>query len=188
MKDRLEDYVKVYKNVISKTLCENIITELDLRESEFATHKFYHPGLDKDYSTGDDCLVLYATVNSNDILMKLLWETLYKYIEELQFEWFNQWVGFSPPKFNKYTSGSTMKEHCDHIHSLFEGSRKGIPKLSMVCLLNDNYTGGEFVMFKDKPYKLEPGDIIIFPSLFLYPHRVDPVLDGIRYSFVSWVW
>ena len=29
--------------------------------------------------------------------------------------------------------------------------------------------------------------LIIFPSIFLYPHLVKPVKKGTRYSFVSWV-
>ena len=81
-----------------------------------------------------------------------------------------------------------MKEHCDHIHDLFDGNTRGVPILTIVCALNDNYQGGEFVLFQDEPYKLDKGDIIMFPSNFLYPHRVDTVTDGIRYSYASWVW
>ena len=36
--------------------------------------------------------------------------------------------------------------------------------------------------------KFKKGDILIFPSIFLYPHRVDPVNKGIRHSYISWVW
>ena len=43
-------------------------------------------------------------------------------------------------------------------------------------------------MFKDKEIKLKTGDILIFPSNFMYPHRVEPVKKGIRFSFVSWVY
>jgi predicted 2-oxoglutarate/Fe(II)-dependent dioxygenase YbiX len=60
--------------------------------------------------------------------------------------------------------------------------------LSVVGLLNDDFKGGEFVMFRDVEIKLKRGDLLIFPSNFVYPHRVDPVTEGTRYSFVSWVW
>ena len=36
--------------------------------------------------------------------------------------------------------------------------------------------------------ELKKGDLLIFPSNFMYPHRVEPVLSGIRYSYISWVW
>jgi len=71
---------------------------------------------------------------------------------------------------------------------LFDGNRKGIPILSVVGLLSNDFTGGEFVMFKDKVIELKEGDILIFPSVFMYTHRVEPILTGTRNSFVSWVW
>jgi predicted 2-oxoglutarate/Fe(II)-dependent dioxygenase YbiX len=81
-----------------------------------------------------------------------------------------------------------MAEHCDHIHSLFDGEIKGIPTMSLVGLLNDNYQGGEFVMWQDTVIPLKQGDVMVFPSNFLYPHRVDPVTRGTRHSFVAWAW
>ena len=79
-----------------------------------------------------------------------------------------------------------MSRHSDHIQSLFTGEKRGIPILSVVGVLNDNYEGGEFIMFDDYEIKFKTGDLIIFPSVFLYPHKVKPVIKGIRYSFVSW--
>ena len=33
---------------------------------------------------------------------------------------------------------------------------------------------------------LKKGDILIFPSVFLFPHEVKPITSGTRYSFVTW--
>jgi len=81
-----------------------------------------------------------------------------------------------------------MAEHCDHISSLFDGKIKGIPMLSVVGQLNEDFEGGEFVMWGDKVIEFESGDLIIFPSNFVYPHRVEPVTKGSRYSYVSWAY
>jgi predicted 2-oxoglutarate/Fe(II)-dependent dioxygenase YbiX len=81
-----------------------------------------------------------------------------------------------------------MQLHCDHIHTLFDGKRRGIPILSIVGVLNENFEGGEWVMFENKKIELKTGDILMFPSNFLYPHGVLPITKGTRYSFVSWVW
>jgi len=35
---------------------------------------------------------------------------------------------------------------------------------------------------------LKQGDVIIFPSIFLYPHTVETITKGNRYSFVRWGW
>ncbi len=57
----------------------------------------------------------------------------------------------------------------------------------MLGVLNDDYEGGEFVLIDEK-IDLSKGDIIIFPSNFMYPHKVEPVTKGIRYSYISWIW
>jgi len=78
-----------------------------------------------------------------------------------------------------------MRVHYDHIQSIFDGNAKGIPIISIVGLLNDNYEGGEF-MCRGKEVKLARGDILLFPSNFIYPHGVSDLTKGTRYSFVSW--
>ena len=39
-----------------------------------------------------------------------------------------------------------MRKHFDHIHSIFDGQYKGIPVLSFIGILNNNYLGGELVI------------------------------------------
>jgi predicted 2-oxoglutarate/Fe(II)-dependent dioxygenase YbiX len=43
-------------------------------------------------------------------------------------------------------------------------------------------------MFDNLQLDLQAGDLLIFPSNFMYPHRVEPVTNGERYSFISWMW
>ena len=93
-------------------------------------------------------------------------------------------------RFNRYDQTHNMDSHIDHIYSCFDGTRKGIPVLSVVGLLNNDFSGGNFVFEFDQDYipDLVPGDIMIFPSAFPWKHRVEPVTEGTRYSWVSWVW
>ena len=121
-------------------------------------------------------------------LHDLTWKALEKYIviDKIGGDEFNGWQGFSGIRFNRYNKEQIMSKHCDHIFTLFTGKQRGIPILSIVGVLNDDYKGGEFIMFDDYEIKFKAGDLIIFPSLFLYPHLVRPVKEGTRYSFVSW--
>jgi predicted 2-oxoglutarate/Fe(II)-dependent dioxygenase YbiX len=43
-------------------------------------------------------------------------------------------------------------------------------------------------MWGDKVIEFKSGDLIIFPSNFVYPHRVETVTGGDRYSYVSWAY
>jgi predicted 2-oxoglutarate/Fe(II)-dependent dioxygenase YbiX len=94
---------------------------------------------------------------------------------------------FSQIRLNKYPKGSSMLSHFDHIHSLFDGKEKGIPIFSVVGLLNDNFKGGEFLIC-NKDINLKQGEVVVFPSVFLFPHEVKKIIKGDRYSFVVWAY
>ena len=120
--------------------------------------------------------------------MDKLFTAIGEYQKNLNFDWWDTWNGYSEVRFNRYTKTKKMALHCDHIHTIFDGERKGVPILSCLGGLNDNYTGGELVLFGDTIVELKQGELIIFPSSFLYPHKVKPVKKGTRYSYISWVW
>ena len=96
------------------------------------------------------------------------------------------WRGYSPLKFIKYDKGATMKKHWDNVSDLM--NNKGIPILSIIGVFNDNYEGGDLNLCGDKKIDTKKGDLVIFPSSFLYPHEICKVTKGSRYSYVSWVW
>jgi hypothetical protein len=59
--------------------------------------------------------------------------------------------------------------------------------VSVTAYLNDDYDNGEiFFQNFNVSYKPKKGDILVFPSNFLYVHRVNPVKNGIRYAVVNW--
>lgn len=68
-----------------------------------------------------------------------------------------------------------------------------IPRtISIILMLNDNYEGGELIFSNPQMnheeiiVKPKKGRAIIWPSNFLYPHKVNFVTKGIRYSVVCW--
>lgn len=183
MKKNLEDYIKIYKNSIDKDTCDLIIKELD--KVSWSQHKFYSSAGLVDH--GKEPFEYLGKLSIDNKIKQIIWNSLKKYIlDDINFEWFPGWSNFSNIKFIKYPLGSEMTNHCDHIHSLFDGINKGIPVLTIIGLLNDEFDGGNLIMFDDQLIKLEAGDIIIFPSIFLYPHKISMVTNGTRYSFVSW--
>ena len=88
-------------------------------------------------------------------------------------------------RVNKYDKNTNMALHVDNIHDIFDGKEKGVPILSIVGLLNDNFKGGEFYVCNQK-INLKQGDVLIFPSNFIYPHEVKSITKGTRYSFITW--
>ena len=186
----LQSYVKVYNNWIDNKNCDLSVEELELDLTSWKQHTYYNPTGDKITALNADKEFDYSydIISSTPYIMKRIGDVVIKYIEDCKISWMPHLTAYTEVRFNKYTKDTLMSEHADHIHSIFDGTRKGIPTLSCLALLNDDFTGGEFIMFGDKQYELKKGDMMIFPSNFLYPHRVEPVTSGIRYSCVSWVW
>ena len=64
-------------------------------------------------------------------------------------------------------------------------------QLSFVFFLNDDFEGGEFeFVFTDKnikKIKFKPNSSLIFPSNFMFRHKVYPVTKGTRYTIVGWM-
>ena len=188
LKTDLKHYVKQFKGRIDKNLCDTLVREMDT--IEFQEHKFrdWKTGEERTRSGSKELSVSWGDCPSKSILTKEIWYVIRDYITYIELPWFTSWQDFTLPRFNKYGEDKKMALHCDHIHSMFDGEKKGIPILSVLGVLNDDYEGGEFIMFNDTEIKFSKGDIIVFPSLFLYPHKVEPVKSGTRYSYISWVW
>ena len=187
MEKNLEAYIKTYKMLDEET-CKQTIKEIE--EIHWSQHTFYNVN-ENSYGTrsGEKELDIgYSQTSTKNVIMQKIWDSYLNYVKDLNFSWWSSWSEYTEVRFNRYKETRLMAEHCDHIHSIFEGERKGIPVMTALGSLNDDYTGGEFVMFEDTVIPFKAGEIKIFPSCFLFPHRIDPVTEGTRYSFVSWAW
>ena len=190
MHKKLEKYSLTAQSVVPAELCKAMIKDLNKSKKDWKQHTWHNRKTNDEVniSGNKELLNVYLENENSQKIMKITWNVIQGYIKNLNFNWFNTWEGHTQIRFNIYKKGLRMADHCDHIGSMFDGNRKGIPILSVLGVLNDNYEGGEFIMFNDMEIKLKQGDILVFPSNFLYPHRVEPVTKGTRYSFISWVW
>jgi hypothetical protein len=79
----------------------------------------------------------------------------------------------------RYGVGQHFQEHHDHGYSYN-------CVVSLVAYPNDDYEGGElFFRLQSVQAKARAGDVFIFPSNFMYPHRAMPVKSGVKYSMVT---
>jgi len=185
MNKNLSDYVKVYNNFFDQEFCKETITQL--KNAEFVAHQYHQSYFKTTSNLENELSVSRDRIDNSDKIMKNIWNGLQRYISDLNFPWYYTWKGYFPIRYNRYDENTLMREHCDHISTLFSGDPCGVPILSIVGVLNEDYEGGNFVMCTDEVITLKTGDLMIFPSNFLYPHKVETVTKGTRYSFVSWV-
>ena len=86
------------------------------------------------------------------------------------------WESFN---FVKYNQGQHFQYHNDHGFSYN-------CTVSLVAYLNDDYEGGGLHFAKqDILYTPKAGDLVVFPSNYMYPHRAMPVEKGTKYSLVT---
>lgn len=188
---KLTDFI-IQKNAIPAVVCKDLI-ELTIND-DWQKHQWYVVQENKSISMDEKELdVLFP----DPVITSKLFEIVVSHFAEYfkvctqlnsQIDYLRTVNSCCGIRLNRYSEGTLMRPHIDHIHSLFDGHQKGIPVLSMIGILNEDFEGGDLVFFNDYKIKTKTGDIIIFPSCFLYPHTIDEVTKGTRYSFVSWAW
>ena len=194
MNKNIEHYVFRKENFLDEKYCENCIN--GLKKEVWKKHDWYNPDGNINVAPAGDnepeMLDMDRFSNNvskiNDFILQELQSVILNYMQSFNFSWFGACSGYTAIKFIRYYPGQTMKTHWDQIHNMFDGKIKGVPTLSIIGILNDDYEGGELIMFEDKKIDTKKGDLLIFPSNFLYPHEITPVTKGVRYSYVSWVW
>ena len=184
-------YVEKFSSVMSTNFCDSICEEL-LSNTDWQKHAWDNRYKKDVPTTNADPDV---TVFSNSELTKTIDLCIQQYTQKQKTRYLELGISagwdikqFSKPRWNKYSPGDNMTYHVDHIHSLFDDQlSKGIPVYSILGLVNSDFTGGDF-MLCGKKQELQKGDILIWPSNFLYPHQVSSIMSGSRITFVSWAW
>ena len=118
------------------------------------------------------------------------WNYIKQEIERLYFHYKAKFPKMSSNKINqidllKYSVGGKYEVHSDHFSNVTR-------HLSIIINLNDKYEGGDLIFTDQKEkeikrLKLDKGSIVFFPSNFMYPHRIEPITKGTRYSIVAWL-
>jgi predicted 2-oxoglutarate/Fe(II)-dependent dioxygenase YbiX len=187
---QLKDLIHVERGIIPANLCDYLVDAIE--KNEWRPHTWYNNvqgtfvseetmELDVQNITGEHQQLLTPFM----IQAGAAYNAKYHFECERTMQIMNK---FSAIRFNRYSPGQIMRQHHDHIASLFSGDERGIPVLSFILNLNDDYEGADLVFWEDYKVPLGKGDVIMFPSLFLFPHMVTEATKGKRYSAVSWSW
>tara|TARA_Y100001937_G_C7084068_1_gene314444 strand:+ start:72 stop:605 length:534 start_codon:yes stop_codon:yes gene_type:complete len=176
--DHLEAIVEI-KNIIPQHFIEKMIALID----EKAVNKLLLNGgvLDTDKRNVKG----YKVQNSDDY-----WYPIEKEIRKYYIYYTSKFNLLDDYPVNqiellKYEIGGKIDLHTDN----YPASPRTI---SLSMNLNDDYEGGDFIFYDQKKFevkriKLGKGSVLFFPSNFLYPHSVESITKGARYSIVSWL-
>lgn len=173
----IKDYIVVIKQIVPHALCDSIIKEYEKCNQ-------WNKAITRGETTHRKCSLIPMSVQDTDYRKKLDFDVfnctvkcIEGYNEKFNYSTIDEDTGYD---LLKYDTGDYYKEHVD--------SYITEPRLISCSLaLNDNFEGGEFGFFGNSlKYRLSKGDAIMFPSNFMYPHEVNTVTKGTRYSIITW--
>lgn len=190
--DKLSDYIKVI-DLLSESECDYILDCIDKKKyiTEFYDAKVYD-------EKGSDAIIYHSSRNNLQTFIKPgseLDNLIYSKISEGYQKWlslisldqsqkvFFQNFNDTGYQINKYEIGQYYNYHVDN--SVTHNNENRV--VSIVIYINDDYEGGE-LQFPFYTYKPCKGQGILFPSDWLYPHKSCPILKGVKYSIVTWLY
>tara|TARA_E500000305_G_scaffold111747_1_gene127251 strand:- start:3542 stop:4096 length:555 start_codon:yes stop_codon:yes gene_type:complete len=177
--------VQLYNNVVEEQLCLKLIKIVNL----LATKKL---GLgQKDFKNKKQRNVYGYSLNlqnENDLkIVNLVSTQIYQCLLDYKKKFAELVLNdVSQVDLLKYEKGGHYVKHIDQDHAMNR-------ILSFIINLNEGYEGGEVCFYNPqtskplRPIPLEVGDILFFPSNFLYPHAILPIKHRTRFSIVGWL-
>jgi predicted 2-oxoglutarate/Fe(II)-dependent dioxygenase YbiX len=183
---KLEDFIQVFDNVLSPENCDLILNEYQ-NSSEWLDTRTGDGQVSKDTRNCTEISISSQHILDQNFeirtnLDNIVFESVKKVIDN-----YNDLI----PTFKididtgyqllRYKEGQFYIQHTD---SFREQQRS----LSCSIQLNEDYDGGEFAFFdREMMIRTKPGSAIVFPSNFMYPHEIMPVIRGTRYSIITWL-
>ena len=177
--------VNIYRNALNKEICQQHIETLNSELDGSGPHSWLppEPGRNaiyflttEDFPPAEDKSSL-ALRDMHDYVFKLI----RKCIEDYAASWKIGINHYEPLSFAKYSyPHNSFDYHID--------DSPDVPRtVSAVVYLNEDYIGGELNFSRLEGLNIKPktGDIIVFPSNYLYEHESKPVLEGAKYAVAT---
>lgn len=175
--DELTDFIQVYDNALDDQVCDFLIdffdqmTDLQERVENEGKPNFTQVNLTENCQISDH-------VNSiHNHLIKQTFEYRNKYYEYIDSRVFPPSHAFEQFRIKRYNPGGSDLFDT-HVDVMDHASARRF--LSFFWYLNDVEVGGE-TTFKDFSVKPKKGSLLVFPPLWMFPHKGQPPMSGPKY-------
>lgn len=185
--------IRVYHNALADGLCDDIINTLE--ETLGGSNPMFKwqgamvTEADSVVSDARNCLDFkinsnaFGPRNKDNAPLYDIHERSFQAIRPCADEYGSYWgvgIGYYEAfNFVKYDGpGTHFKIHADHGPAY-------VSTISIVAYINDDYVGGEIYFPRfDLTIKPKKGDVVIFPSTYIYEHASQDMISGTKYSIV----
>lgn len=193
MRDKMyvDEYIYVKRKFLTEDECDKLFKTSSIYKERDLSYFGEKENKPKNYPNSgmlNEETLLNHNETFNDKIKKLAQEYYNRYTNNLL-----SLTDLSDGLIHYYGKGTSFDDHIDDIHGLFDGKKRGVPQLSTITSLSSDYEGGEIVFnypgsTNEINFKLNCGDVIIFPSCFIYKHYIKTITDGYRCTIVKWLW
>jgi len=181
----INDYIVVFEDVMTHALCDAILEEFS-DEEEWQKTVVGDGRVNDKIRTAETVVISYPHVIEKNLKVR---QKLDKYIYTsagLAIKKYNE--KFNEARIEEDSGYELLRYKEDQFYTQHTDSFKARPRaVSCSFGLNDDYEGGEFAFFnREIKIKVPKGAAVMFPSNFMYPHEILPVIKGTRYSVITW--
>ena len=171
--DEIWEYVRVY-NIIPFRYCQSLINEYT-DDDQWQKH-FWYNGSNSTQHKEKELDIRFSTASSD--LNPYIRQAISEYCSDvnIQKETITEWTS---PRLNRYSEGTKMRDHVDLIR---RHKRDGVPVLSVLGLMNDDFEGGGLDV-RGSIIEAKKGRIVIFPSFAA--HKVLQFSKKDRYTLIT---
>jgi len=131
-----------------------------------------------------------ATIEKNSVARKIIDDGLFICASSVLNKYVENYKDFTKINIEKDEGYTLLRYQAAQFYAEHTDASSDIPfqrAVSCSFAVNDDYEGGEWSFFGGAhTQRLNAGDAILFPSNFLFPHSIRPVVSGLRYSVVTW--
>jgi hypothetical protein len=181
--DELNDFIHIYENALEPNICDFLISLFDQVPDKHERHdNDGKPNFTQFNFTENRDLTPEVDQVHNHVI-KNVFTYRDKYYEFVDTRVFPKDHAFEQFRIKKYNPGGEDRfdTHVDVLDYL--SARRF---LSFMWYLNDVETGGETV-FKDLIIKPKKGTLLLFPPLWMFPHKGNPLITDSKYIMSTYL-
>ena len=181
--DELNDFIHIYENALESNICDLLVSLFDQTSDKH--ERFENEGKPNftQFNLTENKEISSEVNQIHNHVIKNVFTYRDKYYEFVDTRVFPKDHAFEQFRIKKYNPGGEDRfdTHVDVVD--YSTARRF---LSFMWYLNDVETGGETV-FKDLTIKPKKGTLLIFPPLWLFPHKGNPPISESKYIMSTYL-
>ena len=181
--DELNDFIHIYENSLELNICDLLISLFDQTSDKH--ERFENEGKPNftQFNLTENKEISSEINQIHNHVIKNVFTYRDKYYEFVDTRVFPKDHAFEQFRIKKYNPGGEDRFDT-HVDVLDYPSARRF--LSFMWYLNDVETGGETV-FKDLTIQPKKGTLLIFPPLWLFPHKGNPPISESKYIMSTYL-